>query len=343
MTKIGFYFQANEKIGGGHFWRCFNFAKNIKNINIKIFFISTSLDKNYLEILSKENFSFIEINKINNFSNLKKIICNNKIKILVSDSYVLSYKNQKQIKRFINKFIIIDDRANKKHYCDILINNNFLNKNSIQQIKKLNKDSILLLGTNFFILNKKKTKKLKTDVNKIRKIFIFFGSADRSNLTSKILMYLTKFKDLKLDIVLGSLNKNFNKINNYYNSFQNIRIFHDISNDKIYEIMKKNDLAIGSGGVNLYERLFLGLPSIVISNAENQLESNTYLSQKKIIEYLGKDKNLTKKKFLNSFKNVLSIRKYRSLVSKTNHYFSSHKNNNLFTKKIKKILNINVK
>ena len=30
MKKIGFVFEANYNIGGGHFWRCFNLAKILK-------------------------------------------------------------------------------------------------------------------------------------------------------------------------------------------------------------------------------------------------------------------------------------------------------------------------
>ena len=30
MKKVGLLFDSSYKIGGGHFWRCFNLAKSIK-------------------------------------------------------------------------------------------------------------------------------------------------------------------------------------------------------------------------------------------------------------------------------------------------------------------------
>ena len=47
------------------------------------------------------------------------------------------------------------------------------------------------------------------------------------------------------------------------------------------------DIVIGSCGVNLLERLYLGLPSLVISAAKNQIVSSLNLKRKKLIKYLG--------------------------------------------------------
>ena len=131
MNNIGFYFEANSKIGGGHFWRCYNFAKNIKKKNKKFFFISSKLNAKYLKFLDKENFIYIQNNDLKNIIKLKSIIYKNKIHILVNDYYELSYENKKKISGYVKKFIIVDDHINRKHCCDILINAHFLEKNMI--------------------------------------------------------------------------------------------------------------------------------------------------------------------------------------------------------------------
>ena len=50
-------------------------------------------------------------------------------------------------------------------------------------------------------------------------------------------------------------------------------------------LIANNDLAIGAGGVNLYERIYLGLPSIVIDVDNNQL-INIKNSKKKILLFI---------------------------------------------------------
>ena len=52
-------------------------------------------------------------------------------------------------------------------------------------------------------------------------------------------------------------------------------------------LIANNDLAIGAGGVNLYERIYLGLPSIVIDamNIFHSLGNRVYPD----IGYMGKD------------------------------------------------------
>ena len=57
MKNIGLIFDSGHKIGGGHFWRCFNLAKLLKNKNRNFFFISNQLGKGFIDILKKEKFN----------------------------------------------------------------------------------------------------------------------------------------------------------------------------------------------------------------------------------------------------------------------------------------------
>jgi len=57
--------------------------------------------------------------------------------------------------------------------------------------------------------------------------------------------------------------------------------------DEITSIIKKADLAIGSAGVNTWERICMGLPALVISYAENHKVLLSDLAKKEYIDYLG--------------------------------------------------------
>jgi len=68
-------------------------------------------------------------------------------------------------------------------------------------------------------------------------------------------------------------------------------------------LIVNNDLAIGAGGVNLYERIYLGLPSIVVDVDDNQLINIKKSKKKNLIIHLD-HKNLTVSKVINTIKQL---------------------------------------
>ena len=69
--------------------------------------------------------------------------------------------------------------------------------------------------------------------------------------------------------------------------------------------MKKSSFAIGSGGTNTWERINLALPSIAFCIAPNQKNICNFLSQKKIIHYLGVFKKNSKSKLYSAIRNMI--------------------------------------
>ena len=49
----------------------------------------------------------------------------------------------------------------------------------------------------------------------------------------------------------------------------------------------QNDYIYGAGGGTTYERMFLGLPSIVTTTAENQVASIRYMSKNGLVWWVG--------------------------------------------------------
>ena len=336
IQNIGLIFDSNFKIGGGHFWRCFNFSKLLQNNKRKFYFIKNKLDKNFITILKKENFKYKEKVKLNNFNQIKKIIEKLKLKIIISDCYYLDAKNKKKIRGLVDKLIVIDDHINKKHFSDIFINNNFMTKTSKLKIKKLNPNTNLFIGPDYFIHNKKflKIKKRIKKRKRIKNIFIFFGTSDSSNETFKFIKSANKIKNINFKILVGNLNKNYKTIVNFCKNNKNMKIFYNLSNYRTLKLMQKTDFAFGSGGINLTERLFLGLPSAVICTAKNQRSALLALKKKGVIHYLGESKNVKEEKIKNCLNLYLeNKKKYTRLVNKINIYYKK-KNFNLLKKKI---------
>ena len=344
MMKIGFFFNFEKLLGGGHFWRCLNLAKKLKNTGKEFYFFSNIKDKNFINLLKKNEINYIEIFKMKKDRIINDIIEKiqyYKIKNLIIDSYKIGYFDEKKIKKVAKKLIIIDDYVDRKHFCDLLINNNFLCSLSKKKIKKENPNTKLAIGHKYNIINNTEYKKklfLKKSKN-IKNIFIFFGSSDNTNETSKVLEIVNFFPSIKFNIIIGNFNKNCQKFKKIQKIQKNTKFYFNLDNDKMINLIKKSELAIGAGGINMIERLYFNLPSFVICVADNQKKSTEYLKNQKSIIYLGKSRNVSKNIICNNLKNLIENKKHFKNLQKNTLKISLNLNsNNLIIKKLNSVL-----
>ncbi len=297
--NIGFIVDASNTVGFGHWSRCLNISKILKEN--KKYFIS----RNHPKILSNLNLIKIKKRKFS-VQELKKKINQFNITTLIIDNYKFKYELQRKIKKYVTKLIVIDDYLDKKYFCDILLNYSFIDSKDKFLLKKNNPKVKLALGPKYLPLNKRffELKKNLKPREKIKKILVFFGGADKKNLTEKMIMIADYFKELKFSFILGDLYNKKKKIIKKIKNYKNIKLFYNIKNEQMANLIANNDLAIGAGGVNLYERIYLGLPSIVIDVDNNQLINIKKSKKKNLIIHL-ENKNLTVDKVITAIAQLI--------------------------------------
>jgi len=78
-----------------------------------------------------------------------------------------------------------------------------------------------------------------------------------------------------------------------------------------------SDLAIGSSGISMAERFYLGLPSLVLKIAKNQSANFKYCSKKKLILPINsKNYKISKKLFLKNLSFIDNRKNYFINVKK---------------------------
>ncbi|MCK4379248.1 MAG: GNAT family N-acetyltransferase, partial [Deltaproteobacteria bacterium] len=119
------------------------------------------------------------------------------------------------------------------------------------------------------------------------RLFVFFGGSDATDETGKTLAALPLLdnRQLQLDVVIGSGNPYREKIEKQAASFKQVTLHYQV--DTMASLMVKADIALGAGGTTTWERCCLGLPSIVISVADNQTALSETLGLDGRILYLG--------------------------------------------------------
>ena len=104
---------------------------------------------------------------------------------------------------------------------------------------------------------------------------ICFGGADPTSETIKVVpsidRLLASLMGGRIDIIVGPGATFDPSILAESAGRLDVDVHHSPSRSELVRLMSSADIALGAGGVMLWERLHLGLPSIVVATAENQL------------------------------------------------------------------------
>lgn len=303
--KCFFIVDYKKNSGLGHLKRSFLIAKQLYNLNNKIYFLCNQ----NLSNIDKKKFEFKKLNKNTlkkNLITIKKEISLKSPDLIIFDTYEIDQKIIDYISKINKKIMIIHDYKFFKKNVHIYLNSTFSKRQA-------NKN--LLIGPRYALVEKK-NKIVRNYKKKIKNILLFFGGSDSNNLNLKFSRILKSviFQKFNFNFILSPNIKNKNKIENIFKlkNFNKIKF-----NENFHKNLYKSDLYIGTGGSSLMDVLISGTPAIFFPINENQKNNCAYLhKQKKIIvenvEKLQKTK-LMRKKLINYFNDYKSIKKIAKL------------------------------
>lgn len=325
---IVFRVDSSTQIGSGHLMRCLTLAGQLKKKKqTEIVFVSRDLDGNMNFLIMKNHYSFfclpksvknrelsgyekwLMVDKVLDAKQTKNILQGMSVDCLIIDSYAIDEAWEKILRPCTKKIMVIDDLANRRHDCDVLLDQNYYTDMLRRYDGLVPKHCKMLLGPQHVLLREEfyeERTHLRVRDGRVQTIFVFFGGSDLTNETMKTLhaiVLLIRF-DIKVDVVIGSSNKHKAAIEDFCRKYSNITCYYQVVN--IAELMNKADLAIGAGGSTTWERCFLGLPTIVISVAENQTQLSENCSELGIIKYMGQAEEVSVKSLSDTIHKMIS-------------------------------------
>lgn len=193
---------------------------------------------------------------------------------VILDGYHFGETYQYWIKQDGLKLLAIDDCGHTQHYwADYIVNPNVY----ASEILYANKESYtkLLLGCTYSLIRNEfygYRNWLRNIPTKAKKIFVTLGGSDPNNVTLNVLKGLANIKNQEVEIivVIGGNNPHYEQLLDFtQNTGLNIVLKCNVSN--MAELIAWADIAVTAGGSTCWDMAFLGLPSLIIVLADNQL------------------------------------------------------------------------
>jgi UDP-2,4-diacetamido-2,4,6-trideoxy-beta-L-altropyranose hydrolase len=313
--KIVFRVDASIKIGSGHVMRCLTLAGELQSYGVEVQFICRAHSGNMIELIRGKEFSVHELpapesqesqpapgadtesvytlwlgtSQEQDTRETIEAFQEKRPDWLIIDHYALGQIWETQLRPYVRKIMVIDDLADRPHECDLLLDQNYFLDGDSRYNDLVPATCTKLLGPQYALLRPefaKARKHLKTRTGKVQRVFVFFGGTDSDNLTGKAIEALSfpEFSHLDVDVVIGSHNPHRAKIERLVKTRLRTTLHVQVGN--IAELMGQADLALGAGGSTTWERLCLGLPSLVVTIAENQTPFTEYLHHEKYLTRL---------------------------------------------------------
>ncbi|MBA7589475.1 hypothetical protein ES708_31560 [subsurface metagenome] len=115
---------------------------------------------------------------------------------------------------------------------------------------------------------------------------VTFGGDDAKNMNPKILKLLNeKYPELNKNVIIGRAYQNVEEIKKEADKNTNLIYYPDA--EKMKEVILNSDIAISAGGQTLYELARVGVPTIGICVAGNQLGNIKEWTRIGFLEYAG--------------------------------------------------------
>ena len=249
--------DASVAIGSGHVMRCLTIAEFLRERGCTVTFMMEPLLGNLIGFVEGKGFSVVQEFQPTD--------------VCIIDHYKIDEVWECSIRADVKKIVVIDDLANRRHDCDVLIDQNMVLDFEGRYDLLVPAHCVRLLGPKYLIMREefiRERQSARVRDGNIERLLIFMGGSDPTNETIKILAAMSDVKFRRIDVVVGASNERKTDIEKL--CAESGYAFH-CQIDYMATLMGKADFSIGAGGSTTWERCYVGLPSSSTVVADNQL------------------------------------------------------------------------
>lgn len=306
--------DASVDIGTGHVMRCLTLAKTLGSNGSKVFFVCREEEGHLCGAIEAAGFHCSRLPKA--FTGSKReasvvgaareapdiaafrgmdarqtcaVIKSSGAKpdLLVVDHYMLDESWESALRPNVGRIFVIDDLANRVHDCDLLLDQNLHDSPDSRYSGLVPVRAQVFVGPKYALLRPEfRSASAAPRIGELRRMLVFFGGVDPTGEASKVIRALRLMGSSapETDLVLGPANPHRERVFSAATGLACLRVHRQT--DDMAGLMRAADLGLGTCGMAAWERCSLGLPSLVVVNADNQRDDA------RILDAMGAARNL---------------------------------------------------
>lgn len=301
MERVVFRVDSSLLIGTGHVMRCLTLAARLRSLGVDCAFICRSHEGGLAQLVNDCGFSIRLLSTRGRSENrsqsrgdyahwlgvdweqdaketaqfLQQFEEN--VDWLVVDHYALGDEWEANVRPHCKKLMVIDDLANRRHDCDLLLDQNLASpeRNYSDLVPSA---ATTLIGPKYALLrpefeeHRAFSLERRARQTEVRHILISMGGIDKDNATAAVLTSICSSEipdDTEVTVVLGSSSPWLNDVTTLAGQMPFVvTVLTNVGT--MAKLMSESDIAIGAAGSTSWERCCLGLPTIQIVLAKNQ-------------------------------------------------------------------------
>ena len=276
-------------MGVGHLMRCLTLAESLRNRSVQVAFVCREHEGNLIGYLRQRDIPVSVLGKpvsgtflANDYATwlgtsqsedaeqTASALCDVRPDWLVVDHYAIGSEWETRLQPHIGKLFVIDDLANRKHACDVLLDQNY-SFDEDRYSSLVPAQCRLLLGSKYALLRSEFARLRPYEAptfHELNSILIFFTAGNDQGETLKAMQGVCLLgRRVKVDVVVGRSNPDNFAIQKMCCELS--WNFH-CQVDNMAELIAKTDMVIGAGGSSNWERCALGRPALVAILSDNQ-------------------------------------------------------------------------
>lgn len=311
--NIIFRVDASIQIGIGHVMRCLTLADALKNEGANCTFICREYSGNMLALIQSKGHGVVALPTKEANTSLTsqhprqeylswlgatpdedaeqtiaaiQSLTADKSAWLIVDHYALDRDWEKQLRPYCQKIMVIDDLADRPHDCDLLLDQTFARDE--RDYQALVPEHCTILTSSYYALLRpefaqwREYSLQRRQQPQLKQLLITLGGVDKDNVTGQVLTALANSQlpnDCHITIVMGEHAPWLESIKAQaqqlpWSTEVRVNVTH------MAELMANSDLCIGAAGSTTWERCCLGLPTIMLITAKNQIFAAELLKDK---------------------------------------------------------------